>query len=51
MHKHGRHVHAEGRRKDFINRGGEKISCEEIESLMFAHPKVKTATLQQEREA
>ena len=41
----GRYVFAEGRRKDFINRGGEKISCEEIENLMFAHPKVKTATL------
>jgi 2,3-dihydroxybenzoate-AMP ligase len=45
VRKRGRHVFAEGRRKDFINRGGEKISCEEIENLMFAHPKVKTATL------
>ena len=45
VRKRGRHVYAEGRRKDFINRGGEKISCEEIENLMFAHPKVKTATL------
>lgn len=41
----GRHVFAEGRRKDFINRGGEKISCEEIENLIFAHPKVKHAAL------
>jgi len=45
VRRQGRHVFAEGRRKDFINRGGEKISCEEIENLMFAHPKVKTATL------
>jgi 2,3-dihydroxybenzoate-AMP ligase len=45
VRKRGRYVYAEGRRKDFINRGGEKISCEEIENLMFAHPKVKTATL------
>ena len=45
VRKKGRYVYAEGRRKDFINRGGEKISCEEIENLMFAHPKVKTATL------
>jgi 2,3-dihydroxybenzoate-AMP ligase len=45
VRKHGRHVYAEGRKKDFINRGGEKISCEEIENLMFAHPKVRAATL------
>jgi 2,3-dihydroxybenzoate-AMP ligase len=45
VRKRGRYVYAEGRRKDFINRGGEKISCEEIENLMFAHPKVKAATL------
>ncbi len=45
MRKRGRHVYAEGRLKDFINRGGEKISCEEIENLIFTHPKVKTATL------
>ncbi len=45
VRKRGRYVYAEGRRKDFINRGGEKISCEEIENLMFAHPKVKSAAL------
>jgi 2,3-dihydroxybenzoate-AMP ligase len=45
VRKRGRHVYAEGRRKDFINRGGEKISCEEVENLLFAHPKVKAATL------
>jgi len=30
-----------GRVKDIINRGGEKISAEEIENLILAHPKVK----------
>jgi 2,3-dihydroxybenzoate-AMP ligase len=30
----------EGRSKDFINRGGEKISAEEIENLVLAHPSV-----------
>ena len=36
----GRYVWTEGRKKDLINRGGEKISCEEVENLIFAHPKV-----------
>ena len=45
VRKRGRHVWAEGRKKDMINRGGEKISCEEIENLIFAHPKVKAVTL------
>lgn len=31
----------EGRKKDLINRGGEKISAEEIENLILAHPLVK----------
>ena len=30
----------EGRAKDLINRGGEKISAEEIENLILAHPGV-----------
>jgi non-ribosomal peptide synthetase component E (peptide arylation enzyme) len=30
----------EGRKKDLINRGGEKISAEEIENLILAHPSV-----------
>jgi 2,3-dihydroxybenzoate-AMP ligase len=29
VRKRGRYVYAEGRKKDLINRGGEKISCEE----------------------
>jgi 2,3-dihydroxybenzoate-AMP ligase len=31
----------EGRIKDLINRGGEKISAEEIESLILTHPSVR----------
>ena len=31
----------EGRRKDLINRGGEKISAEEVENLILQHPAVK----------
>ncbi len=31
----------EGRKKDLINRGGEKISAEEIENLILRHPAVK----------
>jgi 2,3-dihydroxybenzoate-AMP ligase len=35
----------EGRRKDMINRGGEKISAEEVENLILAHPSVKNAAV------
>ncbi len=45
VRKRGRHVYTEGRRKDLINRGGEKISCEEVENLIFAHPKVRSVVL------
>ena len=45
VRKRGRYVYTEGRRKDMINRGGEKISCEEVENLILAHPKVKSAVL------
>jgi 2,3-dihydroxybenzoate-AMP ligase len=41
VRKQGRHVFTEGRRKDMINRGGEKISCEEVENLILTHPKVR----------
>jgi 2,3-dihydroxybenzoate-AMP ligase len=43
--KQGRYVFAEGRTKDLINRGGEKISCEEIENLIFKLPKVHQVAL------
>ena len=39
------YIYLEGRRKDLINRGGEKISCEEVENLIYRHPKVKVVTL------
>ena len=35
VRKRGRCVYTEGRRKDLINRGGEKISCDEVENLIF----------------
>lgn len=45
VRKKGRYVFAEGRKKDLINRGGEKISCEEIENLIHRHPKVREVAL------
>jgi len=39
-HPSGNYV-VEGRKKDLINRGGEKISAEEIENLILAHPAVQ----------
>lgn len=35
----------EGRKKDLINRGGEKISAEEIENLILAHPAVANVAI------
>jgi len=45
VRKQGRYVFTEGRKKDLINRGGEKISCEEVENLILRHPAVKAVTL------
>jgi len=45
VRKEGRYIFTEGRKKDLINRGGEKISCEEVENLIFGHPRVKAVTL------
>jgi 2,3-dihydroxybenzoate-AMP ligase len=45
VRRQGRYVYTEGRRKDLINRGGEKISCDEVENFIFAHPKVKNVVL------
>jgi non-ribosomal peptide synthetase component E (peptide arylation enzyme) len=39
MHPSGNYI-VEGRRKDLINRGGEKISAEEVENLILVHPSV-----------
>jgi 2,3-dihydroxybenzoate-AMP ligase len=40
QHVSGNYI-VEGRKKDLINRGGEKISAEEIENLILSHPSVK----------
>src|SRR5438093_3172019 len=39
QHPSGNYI-VEGRKKDLINRGGEKISAEEIENLILSHPAV-----------
>jgi len=39
-HSSGNYM-VEGRKKDLINRGGEKISAEEIENLILTHPAVQ----------
>src|SRR3954468_1412464 len=39
-HPSGNYI-VEGRKKDLINRGGEKISAEEIENLILSHPAVQ----------
>ena len=41
----GGNLVVEGRIKDLINRGGEKISAEEVENLMLAHPPVARAAV------
>jgi 2,3-dihydroxybenzoate---[aryl-carrier protein] ligase len=40
QHPSGNYM-VEGRKKDLINRGGEKISAEEIENLILSHPCVQ----------
>ncbi|MCD6682292.1 MAG: AMP-binding protein [Burkholderiaceae bacterium] len=40
VRKQGRYLYTEGRKKDLINRGGEKISSDEIENLVLKHPAV-----------
>jgi 2,3-dihydroxybenzoate-AMP ligase len=39
LHPSGNFV-IEGRKKDLINRGGEKISAEEVEDMLLQHPSV-----------
>ena len=41
VRRRGRYVYTEGRRKDLINRGGEKISCDEVENLIFGIGRVR----------
>src|SRR5205823_9593544 len=40
QHRSGNYM-VEGRKKDLINRGGEKISAEEVENLILSHPAVQ----------
>jgi non-ribosomal peptide synthetase component E (peptide arylation enzyme) len=40
-----RFVRIEGRIKDLINRGGEKINAEEVELLLLRHPRVGAAAV------
>jgi len=40
MHKSGRGFIIMGRIKDAVNRGGEKISCEEVENVILHHPRI-----------
>ncbi|MEU1145619.1 (2,3-dihydroxybenzoyl)adenylate synthase [Streptomyces sp. NPDC005863] len=39
------HIVVEGRAKDQINRGGEKIAAEEVENHLLAHPSVHDANV------
>lgn len=40
-----RYVTIEGRIKDLINRGGEKVNAEEVELLLLRHPRVSAAAV------
>lgn len=44
MNKDG-YIFTEGRKKDVINRGGEKINVEEVENLILSHPKVQNVAI------
>jgi len=44
MNKEG-YIFTEGRKKDVINRGGEKINVEEVENLILSHPKVRNVAI------
>ena len=41
VRKHGRYIFTEGRKNDLINRGGEKISTDEVENYILKHPAVR----------
>lgn len=41
----GRYIRIEGRIKDLINRGGEKINAEEVELLLLRHPRITAAAV------
>jgi non-ribosomal peptide synthetase component E (peptide arylation enzyme) len=44
LHPSG-NVQVEGRRKDQINRGGEKVAADELEALILEHPLVSNAAV------
>src|SRR5262249_35129304 len=44
LHASGNFI-VEGRTKDLINRGGEKMSAEEIENLILTHPAVSNTAV------
>ena len=45
VRKRGRYIYHQGRKKELINRGGEKISCSEVEDHILAHPAVANVVL------
>lgn len=45
VRKDGRYIVTEGRKNDLINRGGEKISTDEVENLILRHPAVHGVAL------
>ena len=45
VHEGERYLSIEGRIKDLINRGGEKINAEELEVLLLRHPRIAEAAV------
>lgn len=45
VHDGQRYLSIEGRIKDLINRGGEKINAEELEALLLRHPAITDAAV------
>jgi 2,3-dihydroxybenzoate-AMP ligase len=43
--KRGRYLYHHGRKKELINRGGEKISCSEVEDHILAYPAIANVVL------
>ena len=45
VRKYGRYVVTEGRKNDLINRGGEKISTDEVENYILKHPAIRSVAV------
>lgn len=45
VRKSGRYVTVQGRKNDLINRGGEKISVDEVENLILKHPAIRSVAV------